>query len=664
MRTASLAALIAAPLVFVNAPSVAQPPDAVVVTATRFNEYQRNLPVGMSIFTRDDIRDSGATTLPEFLARVPGLVTRNNTGSPDLQLDLRGFGVTGDQNNAVLVDGARISENELVPAKIQSIPLNAIERVEILRGSGAVMYGSGATAGAINIVTRTPHPGTRDLTLGAAIGGFGSSDLRASGSWAGQTLGLILHANRYDTDNYRANNQLKQDNVEGSVRLFAAGNGRLALNFGSDRQNLRLPGERTTAQLASDPRGTARPRDYATREGWHLDLAGIRKFGDIEFAAELTRRNRYATAFLADYQFGFDTYSETRANSTGFTPRLKVPFRLAGRDGHVVAGYDRADWDYVNRQAGSAAAITAPFIHTSASQENRAWYAQAYFSLAPATLLSGGLRSQRTTNRITGVLTATTQRRTESPDAWELAIRQRMGGPLTVYGRVGESFRVPTVDENAFTPAGAAVLQVQTSKDAEAGVEYRAGALGLRATLYRHNLENELHFNRLIGLFGANTNLSPTRRQGLETEANWQASRGLRLGAAFNIREATFRSGTYGGVDVTGKDVPMVPKHTANLKLAWQFGAKSTFFADVRVVGKQRYDNDQANTFPTLMPAYSVTDIRIMHQAADWRLSFAINNLFDKDYYSYAIRNAAGTSFNAYPERPRWVSLVAEYRFR
>jgi len=662
LRRACFAAVLAAFPVAAQS----QAEDSVVVTATRFTEYQRDLPVGMSVFTREDIRLSGASTLPEFIQRIPGVVTRNNTGSPDLQIDLRGFGVSGDQNNVVLVNGTRISENELVPAKIQSIPLSSIEKIEILRGAGSVAYGGGATGGAIDIITAQPRPGGQALTAGTAAGGFGSTDLRASGSWAGQALGVALHVNRYDTDNYRVNNQLKQENLEGSARLFGQGSSFVGLNFGSDRQNLRLPGARTQAQLDSDPRGTATPRDYATRDGWHLDLIGARKLGDIELAADLGRRNRFVTALFGDYAFGglFDTYLETRADTLTFTPRAKIPFKVAGRDAHIMLGYDHADWDYRSRRAGSPATITMPFIHTSASQENRAWYAQAHFLLAAPTLLTAGYRTQRTRNRITDVLTNTTQRRQDSPGAWEIALRHRLAAPLSVYGRVGTSYRVPTVDENAFTPAGAAILKIQTSRDAEVGAEYRKGPIGLRAALYRNDLENELHFNRLVGLFGANTNLSPTRRQGLETEARWQATAGLQVAAALHLREATFRTGTYGGVNVTGNDVPMVPKLTANLKLAWQFAPKSVFTIDLRYVGRQRYDNDQANTFPTQMPAYSVTDLRITHEVANWTLAFAVNNLFDKDYYSYAIRNAAGTSFNAYPERPRWVSAVAEYRFR
>ena len=660
-RSVVIAALAALAL-----PVHAQNDDAVVVTATRFSEYQRDLPVGMSVFTREDIRFSGASTLPEFLQRLPGLVTRNNSGSPDLQLDLRGFGVSGDQNNAVLVNGTRLSENELVPAKIQSIPLSSIERIEILRGAGSVIYGGGTTGGAINIITAAPRPGERELTAGMAVGGFGSSDLRASGSWANETLGVTLHANRYDTDNYRVNNALRQDNFEGSARLFGKGGDHLTLGLGSDRQNLRLPGVRTQAQLDTDPRGTDTPRDYSTREGWHLDLSGARKVGEADLAADLVRRNRQATALFGDYFFGglFDTFVDTRADSLSFTPRAKIPFKVAGRDADVVIGYDWSDWDYTSRQASSPQTITTPFVHTQASQENRAWYAQAHFSLVTSTVLTAGYRAQRTSNHITDVLAGTTQRRTDTPGAWELALRHRFSPPVSAYGRVGTSYRVPTVDENALTPAGAAILNVQTSRDAEAGIEYRGGPVGLRAALYRNELENEIHFNRLVGFFGANTNLSPTRRQGLETEASWQATAALRLAVAYSVRDAKFRSGVYGGVDVTGNDVPMVPKQTANLKASWQFAPKSAFVADVRYVGKQRYDNDQANTFPTLMPAYSVTDIRVTHEVSGWTLALAVNNLFDKHYYSYAIRNAAGTSFNAYPERPRWLSAVAEYRFR
>ena len=119
--------------------------DDVVVTASRFEELSRNQPIGTQVITGEQIRAAGVRSLPEFLSRSAGIYTRDNFGSPNQQIDMRGFGITGDQNTLILVDGQRISENEIVPADLASIPLSSIERIEILRGSGAVLFGGGAS---------------------------------------------------------------------------------------------------------------------------------------------------------------------------------------------------------------------------------------------------------------------------------------------------------------------------------------------------------------------------------------------------------------------------------------------------------------------------------------------------------------------------------------
>src|SRR5437763_17105514 len=89
--------------------------DQIVVTATRFPDAKRDLPVGVSIITADDIRRSASSNLGDILAQFGLLQIRDLAGTQNPQLDLRGFGITGDQNTLVLLDGIRISENELTP---------------------------------------------------------------------------------------------------------------------------------------------------------------------------------------------------------------------------------------------------------------------------------------------------------------------------------------------------------------------------------------------------------------------------------------------------------------------------------------------------------------------------------------------------------------------
>ena len=82
----------------------------------------------------------------------------------------------------------------------------------------------------------------------------------------------------------------------------------------------------------------------------------------------------------------------------------------------------------------------------------------------------------------------------------------------------------------------------------------------------------------------------------------------------------------------------------------------------VRYVGHQRYDNDQSNTFQ-LMPSYTLVDLKLTHTIRKLTLGFAVNNVFDKDYYSYGIRSLSGSNYNAYPQRGRAFVASAEYRF-
>jgi iron complex outermembrane receptor protein len=139
-----------------------------------------------------------------------------------------------------------------------------------------------------------------------------------------------------------------------------------------------------------------------------------------------------------------------------------------------------------------------------------------------------------------------------------------------------------------------------------------------------------------------------------------QAHARLVLRANLSLTEARFRSGLIGTNDVSSKHIPLVPRETLNVSGEWRIEQRWMLAGSLRHVGKQYYDNDQTNTFPTRMPAYEVVDLKLMHDMKGGRVSLLLNNLFDKQYYSYGIRNTAGTSFNAYPQRPRTLMLGLE----
>ncbi len=116
---------------------------------------------------------------------------------------------------------------------------------------------------------------------------------------AGKNLGLALTGNALGTDNYRVNNALHQLNLKEILRYRFATGPRALLKFGVDDQKLGLPATRTEAQLQTDRRGTATPRDYTTRDGAFVTLRGehSNRLGDFaaDFSFVTTTVRRYST---------------------------------------------------------------------------------------------------------------------------------------------------------------------------------------------------------------------------------------------------------------------------------------------------------------------------------------------------------------------------------
>jgi iron complex outermembrane receptor protein len=124
--------------------------------------------------------------------------------------------------------------------------------------------------------------------------------------------------------------------------------------------------------------------------------------------------------------------------------------------------------------------------------------------------------------------------------------------------------------------------------------------------------------------------------------------------------EAKFKTGVYGGVDVSGKDVPQVPDTIATLGAAWTFAPRSRLIANARYVGEQRYDNDQANVFRK-QPDYTLVDLKAEHTSGSLTFALEVKNLFDVGYYSYGLWDGVN-SFVAYPAAGRAAYVTVAYR--
>ncbi len=623
----------------------------VVVTATRFEELARDQPIGTQIFSGEEIRASGVGSLPQFLSRSAGIYTRDNFGSPNQQIDMRGFGIAGDQNTLIMVDGQRISENEQIPADLASIPLSSIERIEILRGSGAVLYGGGASAGTINIITRGATPHARSASV---KGGYGSYDTRlsaASATIANDRVGATFNLGQFASDNYRDNNNLEQVNFQSDLRLFGK-NGPVYLKINMADQDLRLPGSRTEQELVTNRRGTDTPEDFSTLRTSRFNLGTDLAFERVQAAANLTYRKRDAFALNQPGRIDIE------GSDTTFSPRLRIPFSL-GVEHDLVTGIDLDQWKY------ATSSVFPPFPASAirSEQTNTGFYVKDTLEFGVATRMNLGARAQRVETTIEDVGGAGPAREQKRDlEAWEVALRQRLTGTIAVYAKTGKSFRVANVDDNRFL---ADPLEPQTSRDSEIGVDVSTQAASIRAAVYQMDIKNEIAFlpSDVLPPFGGNVNLPPTLREGLELDAQWRVHRDVILSGHYTYTAAKYQQGTFGGVDVTGNTIPLVPRHRAGVTASMLPSPRLRISATVTYVGEQYYDNDQSNSFGRKMPDYTVTDFSASYDIGRWTLDGVVRNAFNELYYSYAIRSTTVPTFNAYPSAERSVLLSARYRF-
>src|SRR5712691_627663 len=215
--------------------------DAVVITAPRFPEDVRRLPASVTVITAEDISKSAARTIPELLNEQVGFTMKDLFGNnaSNTSIDLRGFGATGPQNTLILLDGRRLNDFDLSGVQWSAIPLSSIERLEILRGTGAVLYGDNASAGVVNIVTRSPLRQGNAVEAFGRAGSYRTLEGQLSGSFATDRLGVNGSMYGYSSDGYRVNNRNEQQNNTLNARL-ALGEAALDLRLGTDRQDVRL----------------------------------------------------------------------------------------------------------------------------------------------------------------------------------------------------------------------------------------------------------------------------------------------------------------------------------------------------------------------------------------------------------------------------------------
>jgi iron complex outermembrane receptor protein len=630
-----------------------------------------------TVITAEEIAHSPAQTLQEIIAQTPGVQLTSLYGGVNgakTSVDLRGFGAFATSNTLVLINGRRLNDIDMAGVDFSTIPRDSIERIEITRGnSGAVLYGDNAVGGVINIVLKNGVGGPPvAMRAEAGVGSFNQrmasvSTALNSGPWS-----TSFYGNAIKSDGYRANNALDQRNGVGNLN-YTTPDLKAFLTVTGDDQKLGFPGGRTVDpsiglnQLVTDRRGTNTPFDYGNQQGASA-TAGFTKtlWNGAELIVDGGVRDKKtqsgffgAIPFASPFPSFSSTYNDASLQTWSITPRLSIKNSILGVPSHILTGIDYYDATF--RQDRGAFKGLAPTHIYDLSQQTLAGYWQHTVGLLPTTDFSYGARIQNTSLSARDRFDANAPGcamffncsdqaspldSNETQYALHVGLEHRLNNTFSLFGRAARAFRTPTVDERVssgpFFVPGTFQLKTQTSHDVEGGFRVKAGAFQMQSSIYNMDVENEIHF--IPALF-FNVNLDPTRRYGSETSASLRVSDSVTLRGGMAYTRAVFREGAF-----AGNDVPLVSHYTATGGVTWNIWQNYLVFdATVRAWSERTMDNDQANT-QRRIPADATVDLKLSGAYDRFFWSLSVNNLFDAQYYDYAIASSFTPGrFSAYP---------------
>jgi iron complex outermembrane receptor protein len=653
--------------------------DTMVVTASRLNDVSA-LPAHISVITEEEIQSSAANTLPELLSEYAGISINNlfSHGSR-ANVGIRSFGETATQNTLILLDGRRLNDIDLSSVNYAAIATDNIERIEITRGSGGVLYGDGATTGTINIITKDPRNTENHVLLSQTLGSLDHRETNAFFSYANTQFSLTGNINSLKNDGYRDNNQFRQDTGQLDLRIPVSDAAEIYLKIGAFDQDTELPGERVfnpntnTDELSSNRTGTNDFNDWADE---YTEFATLGFSGNLNptdsFIIDAGYRQKHQRAMFFDYDgFNSDAYSETKLQTLSLTPRLTLNRSLGQHDLNWIFGADLYLYQYDSKRSNFKQNIGQPVHELAAFQKNIALYSQATIALTHNTNLTAGIRGQKTRLKARDRFDATAPgsafgseaadfNESDRKTSFELGLKHHFTNALNIYGRAGRSTRFATIDElfelNALFQQTFSQLKPQVSDDLEVGLGYKGKSLGVNLAFFHQSLKNEIHFNAVTF---QNINLDDTQHDGIELAVSLDITPDLTVKANYTHLKAEFTAG-----DNKGNDLPLIPTNTANIIIIASLPADIQSSVSFNYVDATLLANDLNNNFAKKIPSYKTVDLKLSKQIGSLNLAFKVNNLFNEQYFNYAVGSTftAGL-FNAYPLPERTAYLSASYKF-
>ncbi len=596
-----------------------------VITSENTETTIADIPKNVTVLTGEEITQRGAKTVAEALKLVSSVVVKEMSGA-DAAFDIRGQGATAKSNVIVLVDGAPINSIDLSGYQTSNIPVDNIERIEVIPSGGSVLYGDGAVGGTINIVTKAPEDKKNYGSLNSEIGSYGLKKQQVTyGTKIGEKLLVEVDYLKREKDGYR---DYSKDNLEsfGFRSRYKLNDGELKFKYNYSKNEFKAPGALTKDEVNDD-------RTQSNLNAWRIDG----KTEKNNFVGDYLYNINSDLEFKLLGRYAHENYSSNGSNYKTEVKYLKPQLKYSYLDeSYVVFGgdiYQGETKDFAYGNGKSEKNSLGGFIINSYTID-RFRFTQGY-------------RRQNIEYKGDRFVT-----KKFKEDAIELTGSYLYSDSGSTYISYTKGFRAPNTDE---INAWAGEFNPQKTETYEIGVKDFVGNTYISTSVFYIETENEIFYGvNKNDEFNKNRNLDGTsKRKGIEFSLEHYFNK-LTISESITYMKTEFKE---------GKDIPGIPNIKGVLNFNYKFNEKLSMNNSWEYYGKAYDSNDEANERDKI-DSYLLSGLTFVYDFQDGLvINVGINNLFNEKYYDYVGYSSYSKTRNYYPAPERNYYIGFKYSF-
>ena len=585
------------------------------IASNYFNEVDTSAPFSSEIYTESDINNSNSSNIYDFLTQNTSLNVAPANGNRFTQkIAARGYGLTdGYQNIVITLNGIRLNNIDTSAQELNVIDINNIEKIEIIKGSGSVIYGDSAMAGAIHIYTKK----NTETQLLTAVGNYGLEQSAVSFGLNQEKFGLNLSLDNLKHGGYSvmdpSGNKDKGEQTNKNIGIvFNIYNGtELQLGYSRNNLNNRYPNYLTYSQFKENPAQNSTGRKYTFREA-KSTTSSFKVKSQLNDSLLLSF---HTSKIIKDSQNTYYYSSSPTKNDYDY------------RSNDLLMTYENGNLKIdsgITTFNGSRKGLS-----DTTTKENTGLFTQFQYNQND-TIFTAGVRNE-SVDYAYKPNSGSHKSGSHHLNAFDIGFNTNLNYSTSVFSNINLAFQAPLIDrffkwDGSFN----GFMNPSKSRTINVGLNHLTDKTKTKATFFRSNLTDEMYY---YSDGYKNTNLDKTHKYGLELQnkyivnPKWSTNVNYAYTVA-KIDEENEASGAY-----NGKTLPMTSKHNVSASAIYSINDNANLMLTQKYRSKAFSEEDFANSKSQRQKTYSSTNINFSYRANDnLEFKFDIENLFKNSY--------------------------------